>query len=190
MFDVRVFDPFAASIISVPFPQLYRRNENEKQSASKHCQLKTARLHLRYFLPQVVSASSPSVFCKCYQQNWVKKAWHFRSSTLLALHKMSLYHYKGTNCVSAWMQGENPQPSDVDPVSARSAAGLFGIIMHGPLSTCLFINFPALCFVRVLVDQPNRLLLTWVSGLFSKLFITQFRPKRNSNWLSCQMFSP
>ena len=31
LFDVRVFNPFAASAISVPLPQLYRRNENEKR---------------------------------------------------------------------------------------------------------------------------------------------------------------
>ena len=31
LFDVRVFNPFTASAVSVPLPQLYQPNENEKR---------------------------------------------------------------------------------------------------------------------------------------------------------------
>ena len=126
LFDVRVFNPFAASAVSVPLPQLYRRNENEKR-----------RKYEQALLAENCSFT-PLIFSTAGGVSQLTKRFLQMLSTRLSEKKLGSYAQAlcwlrtrlaftiaraGSLCLRG-CRVKFRNKTDVDPVSALSAARL------------------------------------------------------------------
>ena len=151
MFDVRVFNPFAASAISFPLPQLYRRNENENRRKYEQAQLAencsftplifstsggASQLTKRFL--QVLSAKLSEKKLGTYAEalSWLRTRFPFTIARA------------GSLCLRGFRVKFRNQTTDVDPVLALAGCSWTHVNCPGPL--CMDFS-PHVLSVNVLV---------------------------------------
>ena len=131
LFDVRVFNPFAASAITTPLVQLYRRHEAEKRLKyearvlAEHCSFT-----LFIFSTSGDCSVLTSKFLKALATKLAAKKNSTYSQALCWLRTRISFSLLRSAVMCLWSCWQRPVKTVVEPVAALSAACLLWTVLY------------------------------------------------------------